>query len=64
MLAYVRLDTADKVMHAAGDGNCGHREFAVGLIVAIATLPEGARVSFQKHLAQLAENIRTDKKLL
>ena len=64
VLAYVRLHTADKVMHVAGDGNCGHRAFAIGLTVAIASLPQSARNAFQKHLARLAEDIRADAQLL
>lgn len=37
----------------AGDGNCGYRAVAVGLVVAIAGLSAESRRSFLQHLQQL-----------
>ncbi|KAL3155058.1 hypothetical protein ABBQ38_011125 [Trebouxia sp. C0009 RCD-2024] len=36
-----------------GDGNCGYRAVALGLVVAVAQQPEDIRVQFVQHLNQL-----------
>ena len=48
----------------AGDGNCGYRAFAVGLIVAMAGLKPETRQVFAKHLGQVYSRMRQLPQLL
>ena len=48
----------------AGDGNCGYRAFAVGLVVAMAELPAHVRQRFTDHLKDLYYNMQHERHLL
>ena len=48
----------------AGDGNCGYRAIAVGLVVAVSELPEESRRGFVRHLQQLFIGMQSQRGLL